>query len=279
MNTINQIWARMRSHNTLVCCGLDPDLRKMPPEILGQATSDEEKVLVFLKTVVDVTAPHVCAYKAQKAFFDLLSGGHDVLKEIIRYIHQSQPGVPVIVDCKIGDTDNTMDAYDANLFGSLQADGAVVNPYMGDDAIMPLAKHEGKAIVILVKTSNPSGGVVQDALLADGRPFWEYVLDLVVNRWNSNGNLIPVVASTVGLDLKYVRSLIPDTMPILFAGVGAQGGSYADLRLLLNSQTTGVFVNSSRGLLYPASREPWRTAIETATVAMKEVLNQARRSS
>lgn len=279
MNTINQILARMRSHDTLVCCGLDPDLRKMPPEILGQATSDEEKVLVFLKTVIDVTAPHVCAYKAQKAFFDLLPGGHDVLKEMISYVHQNQPGVPVIVDCKIGDTDNTMDAYDANLFGLLQADGVVVNPYMGDDAIMPLAKHEDKVVVVLVKTSNTSGGIIQDVPLADGRPFWEYLLDLVVNRWNSNGNLIPVVASTAGLDLKHVRSLIPDTMPILFAGVGAQGGSYADIRLLLNSQGTGVFVNSSRGLLYPASQEHWRTAIETATITMKEVLNEARRLS
>mgnify|MGYP001559595155 CR=1 FL=1 len=190
MKAIDQIFKRMKACNTLLCCGLDPNLKAMPPEITERKITDEEKVLSFLRTVVNVTAPHVCAYKAQKAFFDVLAGGHEVLKELIGYIHTYHEGIPVIVDCKIGDIDNTMMAYIQNLFGELNADGVVVNPYMGDDVMIPFYEFTDKAIVVLVKTSNLSGSIVQDVVLHDGLPLWRHVLDLVVNRWNGSGNMI-----------------------------------------------------------------------------------------
>jgi orotidine-5'-phosphate decarboxylase len=279
MKANEQILKRMRVHDTLLCCGLDPDLKKMPPEIIGENISDEEKVLVFLRGVVDMTAPHVCAFKAQKAFFDVLTGGHDVLKKLIDYIHTLNPGIPVIVDCKIGDIENTMGVYIQNLFGSLQADGVVVNPYMGDDVMLPLVELTDKSIVVLVKTSNLSGGVVQDVVLQDGQPLWRHVLNLVVNRWNHSENMIPVLSSTVGLNMEELRAIVPDRMPILLAGVGAQGGSYADLRKLLNSEDIGVFVNSSRSILYPQKgQKSWQSAVEKAAVELKEALNKERRS-
>jgi orotidine-5'-phosphate decarboxylase len=277
MKTNEQIFERMKAHDTLLCCGLDPDLKKMPPELIRKEISDEDKVLEFLRVAINVTAPHVCAYKAQKAFFDVLAGGHDVLKKLIGYIHTSHPGIPVIVDCKIGDIKNTMAAYIQNLFGSLQADGVVVNPYMGDDVVLPFTELTDKSIVVIVKTSNPSGDIVQDVVLQNGQPLWRHVLDLVVNRWNRNANMIPVLSSTVELNMAKIRPLIPDGMPILLAGVGAQGGDYADLRNLLNSEGVGVFINSSRGILYPQSQQPWRIAIEKATVELKEALNNERR--
>lgn len=279
MKMNEQILERMKTHDTLLCCGLDPDLKKMPPEIIGRNTSDEEKVIAFLLGVVDVTASHVCAFKVQKAFFDVLTGGHDVLKELIDYIHTSNPGIPVIVDCKIGDIENTMEAYIQNLFGSLQADGIVVNPYMGDDVMLPLVELADKSIVVLVKTSNPSGGIVQDVILQDGQPLWRHVLNLVVNRWNRSENMIPVLSSTVGLNMEELRAIIPDKMPILLAGIGAQGGNPTDLRKLLNSEGVGVFVNSSRGILYPQQgQQSWQSAVEKAAVELKEALNKERRS-
>ena len=278
MKTNDQILERMKTHDTLLCCGLDPDLKKIPPEIIGRQTSDGDKMFEFLRGVVDVTASHVCAYKAQKAFFDVLAGGHDVLKKLIDYIHTSHPGIPVIVDCKIGDIENTMAAYIQNLFGSLQADGIVVNPYMGDDVVLPLAELADKSIVVLVKTSNLSGGIVQDVVLQDGQMLWRYMLNLVVNRWNRNENMIPVLSSTVGLNMAEIRPLIPDKMPILLAGVGAQGGNFADLRNLLNSKGIGVFVNSSRDILYSKSQQHWQIAIEEAAVGLKEALNNERRT-
>jgi len=278
MKTNEQILVRMKSHDTLLCCGLDPDIKKMPSEITEKKISDEDKVLEFLRTVVDITAPHVCTYKAQKAFFDVLVGGHEVLKELIDYIHTSYKGVSVIIDCKIGDTSNTMATYTHNLFTKLQADGIVVNPYMGDDVMVPLAEFTDKAIVVLVKTSNPSGGIIQDVVIQkNGWPFWRYVLDLVVNRWNHSKNMIPVISSTVEINRQEIRQLIPDKMPILLAGIGVQGGSYTGLCQLLNSENVGVFINSSRGILYPKSEKEWRIAIKKAAIELKDILNQERR--
>ena len=112
-----------------------------------------------------------------------------------------------------------------------------------------------------------------------GRPLWQYVLRLIVDRWNVNGNLIPVISSTAGLDMAGIRQLIPNDMPILLAGVGAQGGSYYDLRTLMNRNGIGVFVNSSRALLYPPNPRnlPWQEAILCAVTDFKATLNSARR--
>lgn len=277
MKTNEQILKQMRVRNTLLCCGLDPDLRKLPPEIIKKNISDDEKVLAFLRGVVDVTAPHVCVFKAQKAFFDVLTSGHDVLKKLIEYIHTSNPGIPVIVDCKIGDIENTMEVYIQNLFGLLQADGIVVNPYMGDDVMLPLVELTDKSIVVLVKTSNPSGGIIQDMVLQDGHPLWWHVLNHVINRWDHSKNMIPVLSSTVGFNMEELRAIIPDKMPILLAGVGAQGGSYANLSKLLNREGIGVFVNSSRSILYPQqSRQSWQNAVEEVAIEMKECINRER---
>jgi orotidine-5'-phosphate decarboxylase len=267
----------MQTWDTLACCGLDPNLSRIPPEVWGD--TDPERVYRFLSGVVDITAPHVCAFKAQKAFFDGLNGGHEVLAEIVRDIHRNHPDVPVFVDCKIGDIDNTMVAYTDFLFRKIDADGILINPYMGDEVLEAFDNYPEKAVIVLARTSNPGATVVQDALMADGRPLWQYILQLVVERWNRNGNLIPVISSTAGLDLQMIRQMIPDQMPILLAGVGAQGGDYSDLKMLLNTSGSGVFVNSSRGLLYPrpAPGYFWHESVERAVIGFKEALNRARR--
>lgn len=273
------LFHRINQNQTFLCCGLDPDLSRFPSEILSQNITDEEKVLLFLQRVVDVTAEHVCAYKAQKAYFDLLPGGHDVLKNIVAYVHQNYPEIPVIIDCKIGDIDNTMQAYLNNIFGRIKANGIVVNPYMGDDVMDPCKEFKDRMIVVLVKTSNLKGSVVQDLLAQDGRQVWEHVLDLVVTRWNDNRNMIPVISSAIEQDFEEVRKRIPDEMPILLAGVGAQGGSYTNFHKLLNSRGSGVFVNSSRKILYPYTNRSmsWYKAVEVAAIDQKNILNEQRR--
>jgi orotidine-5'-phosphate decarboxylase len=276
MTAIGKLSDRMRTGDTLACCGLDPDLARIPSEVTG---SDEERVFEFLTGIVDETASHVCAYKVQKAFFDRLHGGHDVLVELVQYVHNAQPGLPVFIDCKIGDIDNTMRAYVDLLLGEVGADGVLVNPYMGDEVLQAFGDYPDRAVIVLARTSNSGAAVVQDALMADGRPMWQYMLQLVVERWNGNDNLIPVISSTAGLDMRTVRPMIPDTMPILLAGVGAQGGDYSDISALLNSGDAGVFVNSSRGLLFPSTPDDmlWRESTARAVVAFKDELNRARR--
>lgn len=272
--TLELLRQAMVNNNSLVCCGLDPDISKIPVE-LREGFTEECAVKNFLRTVIDLTAPYVCAYKAQKAFFDIYPNGYHLLREIIEYVHTKYAHLPIFVDSKIGDVEHTMATYLRNIFNQLKADGVVVNPYLGDDVMGALKNFPDKAAIVTVRTSNPGAAVVQDILLPDGKPLWHYILELVVNRWNSAGNMVPVIASTTNINLQDIRQAIPNGMPILFAGYGEQGGSAALVRHLVDSTGRGVFVNSSRGLLYPYDIHDvrWRECIVQATVLMKDALN------
>ena len=166
----------MRERDSLVCCGLDPDIQKIPTELKGNNEANSGVIIRFLREIIKLAAPHVCAFKIQKAFFDVLPDGHEALGSVIGYLHRNHPELPVFVDCKIGDIDNTMEAYLANMFKTLNADGVVVNPYMGDDVLAPFSKYPNQAAIVLVRTSNPGAHVVQDLILASGKPLWEEIL-------------------------------------------------------------------------------------------------------
>ncbi len=275
MSAVKALLDRMREQNTLVSCGLDPDLSKMPLEITAKKEASEAKAFEFLKDVIDITARHVCNYKANKAFFDVFDDGRKLLHNVIRYAHSEHPGIPVFVDAKVGDTENTLKAYMSNILGDLEADGIMLNPYMGDDVFAYAGDYKDKALLVLVRTSNAGSYIIQDVPLANGMNLWEHVLDLAVNRWNSHGNLIPILSSTVDIDYRKARKLIPDNMPILLAGYGAQKGSLSQLDVLLNSERSGVFINSSRLLLYPYEKEDreWREKIKDSVTEMKKEIN------
>lgn len=264
---------------SLVGVGLDPDITKMPLEIINSDISSEDKVFTFLKEVIDITAPHCCCFKLQKAFYDQFDLGHDLLKNVVSYIHDNHPTIPAYIDCKIGDTDNTMKAYMSLLFDDIKADAVVINPYMGDDVLEPFMQDPKKVGIVLIQTSNPNAKVVQEIVLANGKKLWEEMLDLALERWNTNNNLIVVLSSnTDAHDYSSIRSKIPQDTPILLAGIGLQGGDPQVMKQLLNDNKRGVFVNSSRGILYPyAQNDPyWRDAILNAVIELKNVLNDIR---
>lgn len=271
---------RILSTNSLVCVGLDPDLSKMPLSIT-QATdkTDEEKTYSFLTHVIDITAPHACSFKLQKAFYDTFDRGHELLRDTINYIHTNYSDIPVFVDCKIGDTDNTMLAYMHLLFDDMKADSIVINPYMGDDVLEPFMNDSKKSAIVLVQTSNPRSKIVQEIITASGKQLWEEMLDLTLNRWNTQNNLILVLSSnTDASHYGSIRQQIPQDVPILLAGIGLQGGNPIVLKKLLNDNNRGVFVNSSRGITYPYEQDntEWQTAVLNAVIELKDMLNAIR---
>lgn len=274
---ITELFRRMAL--SIACAGLDPDLSRIPCSIREGTASEEDCIWEFLTQFITRAAPHVCAFKPNKAFFDYLSGGKELLRSVIEFIHENHPGLPVLLDCKVGDTGNTMEAYRDTIFGDLKADGVMVNPYMGDEPVQIMAECHDKAVIVLVRTSNPGAAVTQDVHLASKRYYWEYILEQVIARWNTEGNLIPVLSSTApDADYGVHRKSIPQNMPVFLAGVGEQGGDPTILRTLLNQENSGVLVNSSRGLLYPPfASESWQDDCERAVIAFREQLEILRR--
>lgn len=272
--------ARIIEANSLVCVGLDPDITKIPLELSQAHQSDEDALSAFLKEIIDLTAPHCCCFKLQKAFYDQFDRSHKLLRTTIQYIHDNYPTIAVYVDCKIGDIGNTMKAYISFLFNDLQTDGVVVNPYMGDEVVEPFIQDQKKIGIILIKTSNAGAKTVQDLPLSNGKKLWEEILQITVERWNKNNNLMIVLGSNANRqDYSLIRSKIPQAMPILLTGIGFQGGDPNVLKQLLNDQKRGVIVNSSRDILYPydPSNLHWRSAVLKAVIDLKNMLNEIRK--
>lgn len=253
-----------------VCVGLDPDLTKLPLQY--GALEPRERVVEFSKRIIGLTSEDACAYKVQRAFFDDV--GIDALREIVQAVRKNAPNTPVILDAKIGDIDNTMRRYLETIFDRLDFDGVTVNPYMGDDVFCETQTYPERGFVTLVRTSNPSAKAVQEVEVstANGKQLlWSHILDLAMDKWNNSGNIIPVLSGSV--DLRDVRLRVPDQTSILYAGVGAQGGTLDPAKYLFNKFRGGVFVNSSRGIIYPYTPEDadWQSKV---TTAMQHLVSQ-----
>jgi len=233
--------------DTTLCCGLDPDPCAIKER--GLAPEDFEAVRSFLLTVIDLTSDIVCAYKVQKAFFDLLPDGHQLLRSLTRHVRSHCPDTVIILDCKAGDVGNTMRAYYSYAFDLIGVDSLMLNPLLGACVWQELTDRPESAGCIMVRTSNPEAQEFQDLVLSDGEPFWYRIATRLVEQ-RVGCDLLPVFSHTRESDLRKLRALIPDDVPILFAGYGVQGVSSSGVRLLANSTGRGVIVNSSRGILF-----------------------------
>lgn len=264
------------SRNTRVCCGLDPDVLRLPDEY---RSDDPEAVLGFLLEAINLTHSHVIAYKLQKAFFEAIPRGFDVLREAIAHIRSQSADTLIILDCKVGDIDNTMRAYYRAYLDELAVDAVVLNPYMGSDVWSGLKSYPNQSGFVLVRTSNDSARTFQELTVADGRRLWQVVLDIVLEEWRAGNDLMPVICSNSPIPEESARKIVSAEVPTLIAGAGAQGGSYANVRSVLASGL--AFVTSSRSLTFPFEPNDleWRGAIERSIEAMRNELNEAARQS
>lgn len=270
-----RIVSAIEAAESRVCCGLDPDLSKIP-SAFDHIGDPAQRIEDFLFEVVSLTAPHVAAYKIQKAFFDSLDRGKELLHRVIRMAKEAAPHAPVIVDCKVGDIDNTMTVYLKTLFETLGADAIVINPYMGRDVWAQFRGYPRQAGLVLVRTSNPGSDVIQEVQMADRLPLWRHVLKLVLSEWRMGNNLIPILSSNSALPADVVRELEQEAIPVFVAGVGAQGGVVENCSGLLK-RTMPVLFNSSRRLLYPYAKgdAEWRGAISDAVLTLRGEINAA----
>ena len=107
--------------------------------------------------------PPICAaaYKPQIAFYSAL-GKEAELAASIRYIRERAPQALVILDAKRSDIGNTAEAYAREAFDRYGADAVTVNPYMGEDSVLPFLARPDRGAIVLCRTSNPGGHDFQD---------------------------------------------------------------------------------------------------------------------
>ncbi|MBI3828355.1 MAG: orotidine-5'-phosphate decarboxylase [Planctomycetes bacterium] len=287
----DRLVAAVKAKGNPVCVGLDPRFDLLPQSIREDAAKRHgntpravaEAYLAFNKALIDALADLVPVCKPQIAFYEEFGAeGIRAYAETVR--HARQKGMLVISDAKRGDIGTTAVAYArAHLGGKeitggdgvgFDADALTVNPYMGRDTIQPyldIGVTNGKGIFVLVKTSNPGSGDLQD-LEAGGKPIYEHVAAMIADlgaKHRGASGFSPVgavVAATYPQQARRLREVMPDSL-FLVPGYGAQGATAEDAAASFRSDGLGAVVNASRGIIFAFKQEPYASQFGEAKFA------------
>ncbi|HHZ06075.1 MAG TPA: orotidine-5'-phosphate decarboxylase [Clostridiales bacterium] len=277
--------------------GLDPKLAYIPDYIKEQAFEKygktlegaAEALLVYNKGLIDELYDIVPAVKPQAAYYEMYGWqGVKALAETIRYAKSK--GLFVITDGKRNDIGTTMEAYANAHLGTTEvqgeeieafgADALTVNGYLGTDGVAPVTKvcqGTDKGMFILVKTSNPSSGEVQNQQLEGDETVYLHMGMLceqwgkeLVGRYGYSG-VGAVVGATYPEQLTELRKELKHTF-FLVPGYGAQGGTADDIGGAFDSNGLGAIVNSSRGIMCAWQKEENLPPQDYAKAARREAL-------
>ena len=228
--------------------------------------------------MIDSVYDIVPAVKPQAAYYEMYGWqGVRTLAETIAYAQEK--GMFVIVDGKRGDIGATMEAYADGWLGTTDVEGVsftpfggdalTVNGYLGTDGIEPLikvCKKQDKGIFVLVKTSNPSSGELQDMKIND-KTIYETMASLC-QRW---GESLPgsrgyngvgvVIGATYPEQLTELRQKFPQLF-FLVPGYGAQGGGGSGVAGAFDKNGMGAIVNASRSLMCAWQKAPGKSLAE-----------------
>ena len=274
--------------------GLDPKLDYVPESIKTKCFEKYGKTLEgaaaalfeFNKALIDALYDIVPAVKPQAAYYEMYGWqGVKALCDTIAYAKSK--GMFVITDGKRNDIGTTMEAYATAHLGhtdvagesidAFGADALTVNGYLGTDGIKPLAKicdSDDKGIFVLVKTSNPSSGELQDMKLATNESVYEH-MGKMCEGWGEDlmgkhgySAVGAVVGATYPEQLGEMRAKLPHTF-FLVPGYGAQGGGADDVKNAFDENGLGAIINSSRGIMC-AWKKQGLTEDDFAVAARKE---------
>ena len=245
-----QLFEQIQTKRSFLCVGLDPVLENLPEHLL----SFEDPIFEFNKQIIDATKDLCVAYKPNTAFYESRGlKGWETLLKTWSYIPKD---IFTIADAKRGDIGNTSAMYADAFFNEeksgMSFDSITVAPYMGKDSVTPFLTHADKWVILLAATSNEGHHDFQLLDTPDGK-LYEQVIK-TSSLWADSDRLMYVVGATRGAEFANIRRLAPDNF-LLVPGVGAQGGSLADVcEFGLNGQC-GLLVNSSRGIIYAGKGE------------------------
>lgn len=302
---IDKLIKKIKETQNPTVIGLDPRYEMLPQCVTSKYTQDLEgaskAIIEYNKALIDATYDIIPAIKPQIAFYEMFGiEGMKAFKETCKYAKQK--GMIVIADIKRGDIGSTAQGYSNAFLGKTKTgekeesifdvDFVTINPYMGTDCVKPFiedCKKYGKGVFILVKTSNPSSGEIQDLKTENGEEIYTKVAQLV-EKWGEElrgeygySSIAAVVGATYPEQLKQIRETAPHTY-FLIPGYGAQGGKAEDIALGFDDKGLGGIINASRSLMCAYKSDRWKgqfdeteyaQATRAEALRMKEELNKA----
>lgn len=278
-NAIDKLIEKIKQTNNPTVIGLDPRYEMLPKCVTKKYPQTLEGVsqaiIEYNKAIIDATFDIIPAIKPQIAFYEMFGiPGIKAFEETCKYAKEKQ--MLVIADIKRGDIGSTAQGYSNAYLGRtpigekeepvFDVDFVTVNPYMGTDCVKPFiedCKKYNKGMFILVKTSNPSSGELQDTKLENGDEVYIKVAELV-EKWGKEvrgeygySSIAAVVGATYPKQLKELREKAPHTY-FLIPGYGAQGGKAEDIALGFDEKGLGGIVNATRSLMCAYKSDLWK---------------------
>jgi orotidine-5'-phosphate decarboxylase len=254
-----------------LCVGVDPH-----PSLLTSwgLPSDAQGLERCARGMIEALGGIVPVFKPQSAFFEAYgAAGIAVLERTLADI--TAAGAISLLDVKRGDIGSTMDAYAAAYLSDgspLASDAITLSPYLGFgtlDGAIELADRNGRGVYVLALTSNPEGAQIQHARAADDRTVGQLIVDEAASRnvarrkpGASLGPVGIVVGATIGQTGTDFAKLHGS---ILCPGIGAQGGTAADVVEVFAEATRFVLPSSSREVM---SAGPKPGALRSAATRM-----------
>ena len=277
------------------CVGLDTSFDYLPDDLRAGVSDFKgaaEAVLTFNKNIIDNVYDIVPAVKVQIAYYEQY-GAEGIEAFIKTCAYAKEKGLIVIADAKRNDIGATASRYATAFLGRTQINGReaaalasdflTVNAYLGSDGIVPFieeCKLHDKGLFVLVKTSNPSSGELQNLKLADGRTVYECMGDMV-NSWGADtvgkyaySAVGAVMGATYPEEAGVLRARLPRTF-FLIPGYGAQGANAQMLKNCFDKNGLGGIVNNSRGILC-AYKKRGGTYFEAARAACLDMQQDLR---
>ena len=294
---------KIRKMKNPTVAGLDARIEYVPEHIRKAAFAEygvgrkgaAEAIYQFNVELIDALCDIVPAVKPQSAYYENLGWqGMEMLERTIAYAKSKE--LFVIADIKRGDIGSTASAYaegwlsgteiEGEVFPAFDADCVTLNGYMGSDSINPFleaAKAQDKCVFVLVKTSNPSSGELQD-LIAGDRQIYQAMGDLnqriAKDTVGKYGYTIAgaVTGATYPSDIRDLRKRLEHTF-FLVPGYGAQGETSEDVQHAFDQYGHGAIVNSSRGIMCAWQKtggdgHDFAQAARNAAIAMRDDLKQ-----
>ena len=281
------------------CVGLDTSFDYLPDDMRAGAKNFSdvaERIFDFNKKLIDTLYDVVPSVKVQIAYYEMYGAeGLKAYEATLKYA--AEKGLVVIADAKRNDIGSTAACYSKAFLGETEVNGArfsafpsdflTVNGYLGTDGIAPFVEDctkRGKGIFVLVKTSNPSSGELQNLLLENGTPVYEYMGGLV-EKWGEPtagrygySAVGAVVGATHPAEAASLRAKLPHTF-FLIPGYGAQGAGAKDAQFAFDRMGHGAAIMAGRSILYAFRKQDGdgqdyqQAALQAAEKMKKQILS------
>jgi orotidine-5'-phosphate decarboxylase len=246
-------FAAVRSQFGPLVWGLDPSGAVLDGWGVGDTPEGLDR---FADIVLEAARGTVGLVKCQAAFYE--RHGWRGFRTLQRLIGGAQSaGLLVVLDAKRGDVGSTNDAYAEAYLGAgapLGADALTVHPYLGLGAMgtfVSRAHQSGSCLLVVTRSSNPEGRVVQSALSPSGRTVEEGLLVAIgeINAQLAPGEIGPIGAVIGPTHIDPPLDLVASQALFLAPGVGVQGATAEDVARVFAACPDRVMPSASRSLL------------------------------